>query len=342
MSNVDGAALLDSGRTFFQAASGRWAGERMLRAMREGRPLSASELRTCDTLRKDEWVAFDEALIEEGAIRLKGIADLISAGLTIPISNALGKTMLEYEKVTDMEPAVVSLDGLARGDNDTQEFSLGSLPLPITHKDFNISIRRLSASRERGESIDTTQARTSGRLVAEKLELMLFRGGPTFGASTIYGYTNHPNRNTGSFTAGHWDDLTPATIGAGALADILKARAGLIADRMYGPYWVYVSSNFDGSLELDFNTSYSNKSVRQRLLEIDGVQKIQVVDQLPADTLIMVQATRDVVALVDGEGIQTIQWDIYGGMAVAFKAFAIQVPLIRADAQGRSGVYHMS
>jgi hypothetical protein len=37
-----------------------------------------------------------------------------------------------------------------------------------------------------------------------------------------------------------------------------------------------------------------------------------------------------------------VQWDIHGGFQINFKAFTIQVPLIRADAQGRSGIVHMA
>lgn len=342
MQTIPSGATIQGGASFMRAAAatGRWATERMLAALAEGRPIRASELRTLDTLRKDEWKAFDEALIEEATIRLRGVGDLLAAGLRIPVPNAMGKTLFEYEKVTDMEAAVMSLDGLARGDGDRQTFSLSQIPLPITHKDFNISLRTLEASRSRGESLDTTQVRTAGRLVAEMLEYTLFNGGPTFGAAPIYGYTNHPNRNTGTWVAnGNWSGGSKT--GENMLDDVLKMKLGLEADRFYGPYWLYLPSAYSTEIDEDFKAA-SDKTIRQRLLEVDGLERITVVDQMPANNIIMVQATRDVVVIVDGEALQTIQWDIYGGMAVAFKAFAIQVPLIRADAQGRCGVYHMS
>lgn len=326
-----------SGNDFFSAGQGRWAGEQFNRAMQEGRQLSAQDLRTLDTLRKDEWIAFDEALIEETTIRLRGIADLQSAGLTVPVGNAMGKTVFEYEKATDMQPAVVSLDGLARSDNDRVEFDLSRVPLPITHKDFNIHLRSLSASRERGESLDTTQVRVAGRLVAEELERMLYNGGPQFVGFPIYGYTTHPDRNTGGFSSGAWSGAG----GAAILADVLAMKAALEADGFYGPYWIYNSANASTALDDDFKAE-SDKTIRQRLLEVEGVNAIRTVDSLAADNVIMVQATRDVVSLVDGEGIQTVQWDIYGGFSVAFKAFAIQVPLIRSTAAGNSGVFHLS
>jgi hypothetical protein len=54
-----------------------------------------------------------------------------------------------------------------------------------------------------------------------------------------------------------------------------------------------------------------------------------------------VQATRDTVVLIQGEPLQTVQWDIQGGFGVEFKGFEISVPLVRAMT-GQSGIYHMS
>ncbi len=333
--------IVDTGKQFWGGASGKWAGEQLLRALSSGKGMTPAALRTLDLLRKDEWVHFDEALVEEGAIRLRGVADLIAAGLTRPVTDAMGKTVFQYENVTDMDPATTSLDGMTQTENDKTEFALQSLPLPITHKDFWINLRVLMASRTRGEALDTTQARAAGRKVAEQLENMLFNGGKTFGGLPIYGYTTHPRRNLCTFevVGGAWSNV--AKTGTQILADVLTMIAAAEDDRMYGPYWLYVPSNTSTKLEEDFKAQ-SDKTIRQRLLEIDRLQKVQVVDQLAADNIILVQATSDVTAWIMGENLQTVQWDVQGGFQINFKAFAIQVPLIRADAQGRSGVQHMS
>ncbi len=332
-----GMAAAEGGNAFLGGASGRWAGEQLQKALEAGQELSPSALRTNTTLRKDEWKAFDEALVEEGMIRLRGIADLQSAGLTIPIANAMGKTVVEYEKVTDMNPAGVSLSGVDRTEDDSQEFELGTIPLPIIHKDFNLNLRTLAASRTRGEALDTTQARVAARLVSERLEQMLFVGGPVFGGSSIYGYTTHPDRNQVSFSGASWLTAT----GEVMLTDTLALIAAAQTDRYYGPYWMYVPSNFSLKLDADFKAA-SDKTIRQRLLEIDGLTSIKTCDQLTASNVILVQATRDVTALVTGETLQTVQWDVEGGFIIKFKAFSIQVPLIRSDAQNRSGVQHLS
>lgn len=339
-------ALFSSGREFASGATGRWAGERFLQAIREGRPISANELRTCDTLPRDVWIAYEDALVEEGLIRLKGIADLIEAGLTRKIPNALGKTMFQFERIGDMEDAVISMDGLARSDNDRVDFNPENLPLPIIHKDFDISIRTLEASRNPRpgstavEALDDTQIRVSGRKVYEMQEKLLFQGGPTYGGATIYGYTNHPDRITSAFgTNGNWAQA--AKTGENMLSDILTGVAALESNGFYGPYWVYLPGGYGVKVAPDFKAN-SDKSIMARLMEVNGIEKISVVDQMPANNIVIVQASKDVVTLLDGEPVQTVQWDIYGGFAVAMKVFAIQVPLIRSTSSGKSGVFHMS
>jgi len=326
---------------FWGGASGRWAGEQLMKVLANGGQISPSALRTLDTLRKDEWKELDDALIEEGHIRLRGVADLMAAGLVRTVANGMGKTIFQWEKITDMNPAQVSLDGIVRSEGDRQEFSLENLPLPITHKDFFLNLRTLSASRERGESLDTTQVRTAGRLVAEQTENLLFNGyANTFGGFNIYGYTTHPDRNTAGFGAGGvWSGA--AKTGSEILADLLTMVGGLEADRYFGPYWLYVPGNTSVKLEEDFKTN-SDKTIRQRLLEVDQLAAIRTVDQLPADNIILVQGTSDVVVMVEGETLQTIQWDVEGGFQINFKAFTINVPLVRSDALGNSGVFHMS
>ena len=112
-------------------------------------------------------------------------------------------------------------------------------------------------------------------------------------------------------------------------------------DHYYGPWMLYVPRASSTKLDGDFKAN-SDKSIRSRLLEVSGLRGIQVADFLPADNVLLVQMTSDVVALVQGEPLQTVQWDIEGGFGINFKAFMIQVPLIRSDIDGRSGIVHMS
>lgn len=332
-------AAVSSGAQILRMSGGMWAGTKLAERMAAGLPLTTDALRTADMLRKDEWKVIDTAVVEEGVIRLRGIADLISAGLTTNISNGFGKTLFEYERVNDLDEAGVSMDGMTRTDDDTVEFDLRNLPLPIIHKDFNLNMRRLAASRERGESLDTMQARFAARRVTEKAEEILFAGYPrSFAGSQIYGYTNHPDRvQTLYGTGGAW---TGAKTGEEMLVDVLTMITGLKALQFFGPYALYVGPDSEQALQKDFKTN-SDKSVRMRLLEVDGLESIRVADSVPAGHIILVQLTSDVVTLVQGEPLQTVQWEINGGMQVNFKVLTIMVPLIRSNISNQTGIYDM-
>lgn len=320
------------------APPGLWAAAQFDAAMERGDPLSSATLKANSTLREEEWEFLEDALVEEGQLRLQGIQDLINANLTVPIPNALGKTEFSFEDVTDMSSAEESLSGIARSVLDRQEFNKRTVPLPIVHKDFNLFRRQLEASRERGETLDTTGIRNATRRVIELMESILFTGGGTYGGNRVHGYTTHGSRNTGSFSNGHWDD---GASGSDILADVRTMKAGLQSDRYYGPYALYIPSNFDSILDAEYSSNYP-RTIRNRLEAVDGLSVIRTVDQLTADNVVMVQLTSDVIELADGMAPDAVQWDLSGGFQINFKVWAIQIPIIKRTAAGRSGIYHMS
>ncbi len=288
------------------------------------------------TLRKDEWKQIDEAITKAARQRLVGIQDLRNAGLTYQIGNGLGTTVLEYEKVSDMNEAEINMDAITKADKDRADFSIGYLPLPITSKDFSINIRALEASRKRGQTLDVTQGELAARKVAEKNEETLFTGAGTYayGGGTLYGYKDYPNANSVTLDA-HWNDSGAS--GTTMLADTLSMKQALIDDRMFGPYGMYIPTNFETAIEDDFKST-SDKSIRQRLLEVEGLQFIKTADFLTDDYIIFLQLTSDVVRLVEGMDIRTVEWSSEGGMIFHYKVMSILVPQIRDDYSNRCGV----
>ncbi len=340
-----GAAATVSGKSLFSGSGGAWATGRLKAAALAGGKLTAEALRTLDTLRHEEWKFFDDVLINEALIRLVGVADLVNAGLTRPVPNALGKTIFGYEEVSFMDPAEVSMDGLSDSPNARQEFQVKYAPLPVTHKDFFIDLRVLAASRERGEPLDTTQVGVAGRVVAEEAERMLFQGGKQFGSNQIYGYMTHPNRNKQAFDSGESWENTSKT-GTSYMTDVTNVLTKLANQRMYGPFMIYVPKDAGITIQNDYVTttvaSVINKTIKERLESVQQIAGIRIADQLPSGNVVFVQMTGDVVQWVQGESLQTIQWDEYAGFKINFKAFQIAIPLIRADIQGRCGVAHLS
>lgn len=298
--------------------------------------MDLTQMRTNDVLLYDEWKAFDKAVITAYQQRLTGVADLQARGLTYNIPNGMAKTVLGYQDASDASDAEMSMSGKTRGRRDRLEFDMNYLPLPLTHKDFSIDLRQLEASRSGGMPIDTTMATVCGQKIAEKVETTLFKGSSTytFGGGTIYGYEDEPNITIGSLNAA-WDDS--ATSGDNILDDIIRMKQAMIADRCYGPYIVYIPTVYETAIDGDFKAA-SDKSIRQRILEIANIAAVKVSDKMSSTKVIMVQMTVDTIRLVNALGITVVQWDVDGGMEVNFKVMAIQVPQTRHDQAGHCGI----
>lgn len=297
--------------------------------------MDVSVLRTNATLRKDEWKEMDDAIIDEHQGRLVGVADLEMKGNTFTVANGLGKTILESENVDDLRDAQVSMDGVTTGQNETVNYEVVGIPLPFIHKDYQIPIRKLNASRNVGESLDTTQARLASRKVADTLEGMLFNGYSSFafGGYTIYGYTDWPSKLDRAIGT-DWATDT----GANILTDVLAAKQLLINAKMYGPYAMYIPANFETKMDEDYSTAKGDNTIRDRILAVKGFESLKVADKLTSSKVVIVQMTQDVVRMVKGLPLTNVEWESKGGMIFNFKVMTIQVPELRTDQAGNAGV----
>lgn len=294
-------------------------------------------LRTHDTLRKDEWKLYDTAIVQIAKTRLIGVADLMNAGLSYKLPNALGVTRLEWEMDTDMTPAAVGMSGIQRGQDDRVEFSMTGIPIPIIYKDFSLNIRHLEASRRSGQPLDTMMAQKAGRSVAEKIEDILWNGYAGLGTNNlVYGYRTAAQRNTYLIPLS-WALVT--TTGDKILADVQAMINLAQADHMYGPYMIYCSIAAGINLDNDFKAN-GDKTIRERVLQVEGISGIRSTANLADGQVILVQMTPDVVQMVDGIQPTMVQWDSHGGMVTNFKILAIMLPRFRNDSEGQSGIVH--
>jgi uncharacterized linocin/CFP29 family protein len=298
--------------------------------------LSTAALRTNALLRKEEWEQLDSRVVEVARQRLAAVADLRAAGLTLNLGD-LGVLISQYETLSDMEVAEVSMSGVARGRSARVEWTIQSVPIPIVHKDFQLNVRHLEASRRTGSGVDTTQAEVAARLVTEKLEDILFNGSTVqVNGNPIWGYRTFPNRNTGT-AAGPWDAATGAADNIFNTVTAMMADAR--ADRFFGPYTLYVS-------EQQYSEMFIKEGVDRfdvllnRIREIPGIAAVKPTGALADGEAVLVQLTRDVVDLAVGQDITTVEWETQGGMVANFKVMAAMAPRIKADDAGRSGVVH--
>jgi hypothetical protein len=299
----------------------------------------ANSLRTLDLLRKEEWLLFDTAIVDVARERLGLVQDLVSRGLRFALANAMGTTVLQWERVSDMDPASVSMAGVTEGEYDRIDFQLQTMPIPIFHKEFTLNIRHLSASRKIGETIDVSQARVSTRKVAEIIE-NTFVNGLTLQAvgGTVYGLTTAPDRNTGSGV--DWTD-TAAVTGEDIIDQVIAMKGDAKADHMFGPYGIYIPEPFDDRLDNDYKAN-SDKTIRERLAQLSNITFIRPTERLTANNVVLAQLTTDVLEVIDGIQPRAVQWDAQGGMIINFKVLAIVLPRIRSDYTLQSGIVHYS
>lgn len=304
-----------------------------------GKRISVPTMNAHATLRKDEWKLLDESIIMASKERLRIVADLRGAGLTFNIPNGMSKTVLETETVSDITPATISMDPARQSEGDRPEYDLKNLPLPVIHKDFYFNARQIAVSRNSGASIDTTTAQLAARRVSEEAEKLVLGVGAsmTYGGGTIYGLTNFPQAittvNLTDPTASGW---TPKTL----LTEILAMRQASENAFHFGPWVLYFSHAWDQYLDDDYSDAKGDNTVRQRIAAISGINDVRTLDFLTGFKAILVQMTSDVIRLVVGMEITTVQWETLGGMRLNFKVMAILVPQLRSDFNGNTGIVY--
>ena len=160
---------------------------------------SVRQITTNSLLRKDEWEELDRQVIKAQEDRLNAIARLQTLGL-VKRFGSIGTVLSQWNVVSEMARAEVSITGRGNTDKDRVDYNLASVPVPVIHKEYALGERELAASRRFGDGIDASNAYAASQVVAEELERMFYDGDATISLSgnPIYGATTHPDRNTGT------------------------------------------------------------------------------------------------------------------------------------------------
>lgn len=297
--------------------------------------LQINSLRTNTLLRKDEWEQLDDRVIEVAANVRNGIADLEAAGLTVNLGG-LGVLVSQYERVSDMTDASVNMAAEVDDEEDRVHYDLIGVPVPIISKSFRIDIRSLAASRQNGGGLDTTHVDIATRKVEEMAESMLFAGSAIVQrGQAIYGYTNHPNRNT----VGGGADWGTAT---NILPNVLAMIGALVGDNMYGPYKLYLHPDqFMQTQALNASTSVPILRTIESLSGM-GPGSVKPSNYITAGQGVLVQMSREVVDVAVGQDTIPVEWDTKGGLVTRWKVLAAKVPRVKADSGGRSGLAHIT
>ncbi len=317
-------------------------------------PLSLNQT----TMRKDDWIRLDRAIIKAARPRLRAWADARAANtLSIP---GMSNSIFEFERVSDSGEAHVDMFDLSEGNSDQPLFQLDAVPLPITHSSFDFSEREIQISRAKGMPISTTMGEMAARRVADTIEKTII--GTTTGMtyannsaydnnSTVYGYTNHPDRITKT-------DLTSNTTADPdvIVTEVLAMIDLATAQNFFGPYMLYTTNDWDQYLNRDYvvgdpadGVATSTSTIRERLRKIDDIQDVRRLDfWTDTSALLLVQMMPETIRAISGMEITTVRWETVGTMKKNFRVMAIQVPNIRSqfigtdqtNAGAKTGIVH--
>jgi hypothetical protein len=119
-------------------------------------------------------------------------------------------------------------------------------------------------------------------------------------------------------------------------------KTAMRAAYYYGDCMLYIPSNYETVLDDDYDTSTPGTTIRERIMKIQGIAGIKTVDRLPDDNVLLVHMSPDVVRLVQGLGLQNVEWNSEGGMVTNYKVMMIAVPQIRSDQNGKCGIVHLA
>lgn len=294
-------------------------------------------------LRKDEWVEIDDQVTDIAQRTRVMLQDLIGRGLTIPLD--LGTLRWEWERLDDMTDALVDMGAETGGHEDLPDFDLQGIPLPVVHKSFALNMRKLRASRNRGEPLDTTAAAQATRVVNRRLEDIVANGIPeiTVDGDTVYGYTNHPDRNP--VTGSGWDTASADEM----ITDVLNAVEAIEDDNRGTMDMVFYLGREPFQQIRATNAGTDDKRgvlqlVRDRLSsegDFPGIT-FKRADHLNDDEGVLVEMSRETVQLAIPSDVQAIEWESKGGMVMHNKIMGSQIPVLKSDRQGQMGLTHVT
>lgn len=292
------------------------------------------------TLTKEEWLQLDDAVTEIGREMLTVYDYFVGKGLTKPLKNAFGTTVLQWQTISDSQSAIMSMDGIQRGQGDRVQYADKFLPVPILHADYEINARFLAVSRKDGNGVDVEEAANAARRIAEKKEdLLIGTGTYTFGGGTMYTLLNFPDRNLVKITDWTASATTPAMI-----VDDVRELKRANKDAFHGGDAVLIiPSDYEDILGEDYSVSGGSlMTIRERIMKLGGIADILVSERMADNNVLLVELNKRTIEIVTGMSLTNIFWETEGGMVGKYKLMEITVPRLKSDYNGNCGIAHGS
>ena len=291
------------------------------------------------TVRHEDFLVIKDKIIEVRQRKLNGIADLMSNGLSIPAS--IGDQLVGFENTNEFQEAEQDMNPTSFDNNDTT-FTKDFVPNPITHSSFSVPWRQQGFQYKNSKGMVA-----SIRQVAEKVEKTLFLGNSgisvTFNATAfqIYGYTTHPNRGVDTISDWTLTASTEAIITETVTAlGLMFADQGGIKDE--NSVIMYVANDIWMNLQNDFKAN-SDKTVKDRLLQISQIKEVKPAEKLTNGNAILVEMEDRTIELAVAQDIIVVPHVKTNPMASQhMTAYAAMVHKIHEDSNSNTGIMHLS
>jgi len=291
-------------------------------------------------LRKNEWEFLDSVLVDVARPRLQLINAMRAAGLSVNFPGAYDHSIYQYERVSDIDDAVISMSAKSNQGNDRSTVDIVSIPLPLIHKTFTLEAREIAIARKTGQQLPSHMLQLCGRKVAEAADKLVLGtwGTYSFNGQNLQGLTNFTGRNTGSFlnpTVAGW---TPIML-YNSVIDMIKRQ---LDDNQFGTYDLYYSTGLMTSMLRQFSTSYGAGSLYENIAKLPMLGSVQMLDSLTGNALLLVKRDPLTASVLMGMDLRVVQWNTDGGETINFRVMAMMLPLLRTDQSGNSGIVHFT
>lgn len=287
------------------------------------------------TLRQDEWIRFDEKIVET-TIEPRDWLDYVNAnGMTEVLPDALGTMEIEYETVSDTTGAMTSMDGAGKTQDSDIEYKQEFVPVPYTHADWELDLRRLSASRKKGSPLDTTMAVKKTRNVMAEVESNALVGNFPYGQGTMYGLLTFPYviSDTGKEA---WTKT--GKTGAQILADVKAYITLLNAQEYFGKFTMFLNNAYSLHIDDDYSTLYPNVTIRDRILKNSAIEAIVTIGGFPANTLVVMRKDKEAYSLVKGMPVTMYETGTQHGFRRQYRIGTIQFPMMKHDYEDKTPI----
>lgn len=252
------------------------------------------------TLPRDVWGEWDKEGVEIQR-EVLSVFNTLAAAVSRPIP--IGKMIHYFQQISDSGSINISLDGRSKARTDQQVYSYVGTPVPIVDSTFSYGWRQVSAAQTEGVSLDPAGRSNAMYRVAKKLESIVLDGDANIvvGGATLYGLRNHPKRETRNTSQA----LITAT-GIQWMADVNATLKLLHNNNFRVPATLFVNWNdWFAAGNTDFAAAYPNKTIAQRIREMDGVAEVIPASDVAASQIIAVVKNNRVLQVLNGMPMTT-------------------------------------